>query len=131
MSEFKPTKGEWKISKGEVCYKSKEDDQSYGMLCPLDIGDEANMELIADAGNTYHATGMTPSQLADQRDELISRLNLIFHMCSMHGDFRNGVTDPTGAIDEGDVVAGEVFDETFRYLNQIDPKAIANATKGE
>ena len=26
-----------------------------------------------------------------------------------HGDYRNGVTDPTGAMDEGDVRAGRVY----------------------
>ena len=38
---------------------------------------ETNASLIAEAGNVYHETGLTPRQLAEQRDELLSELKLI------------------------------------------------------
>lgn len=35
------------------------------------------IDLFQDAGNTYHATGLTPSELAAQRDELLAALKAI------------------------------------------------------
>ena len=70
---------------------------------------EANARLIAEAGTVFHITGMTPMQLVERVKELEGALNGITEMCEMHGDFRNGVTDPTGTIDEGNVVAGRVI----------------------
>jgi hypothetical protein len=37
-------------------------------------------ELIADAGNTYNATTLTPSQLVEQREELLSMLKGVLMM---------------------------------------------------
>lgn len=58
---------------------------------------------------------MPPTSAADL---LIASKNVL-NMCLFHGDFRNGVTDPTGSIDEGDVNAS-------RLLNELE-KAIAGA----
>ncbi len=35
--------------------------------------------------------------------------NRLMDMLSVHGDFRNGVTDSTGSVDEGEVRAGEII----------------------
>ena len=48
-------------------------------------------------------------QLVERVKELEGALGGITAMCEQHGDFRNGVTDPTGTIDEGNVVAGRVI----------------------
>lgn len=37
---------------------------------------EDNANLIAEAGTVYHETGLTPRQLAEQRDELLEALKL-------------------------------------------------------
>jgi Tat protein secretion system quality control protein TatD with DNase activity len=49
---------------------------------------EANIDLIVEAGTVYHVTGLTPSQLAEHRDELLDALrdfqkdmDQISHMC--------------------------------------------------
>lgn len=44
----------------------------------------------------------------------------LVEMCQVHGDFSNGVTDPTGTIDEGEVRAGEIIDEAAQALRAID-----------
>lgn len=43
----KHTQGPWTVHRGEICYTSKEDDQSFGMQCPVDLGDKGNMRIIA------------------------------------------------------------------------------------
>jgi hypothetical protein len=55
--------------------------------------------------------------------ELLDTLIGLVEMCVMHGDFSNGVTDPTGGtIDEGVIRAGEVI--------RAASAAIAKATGG-
>jgi hypothetical protein len=49
-------------------------------------------------------------------ERLRDGLGLLLGLCD-HGDFSNGVTDPTGSIDEGCVRAGEVFDEVRKLLS--------------
>jgi hypothetical protein len=39
-------------------------------------------------------------------------------MCLVHGDFRNGVTDSSGTMDEGEVKAGEIIRRAARILTQ-------------
>ena len=57
MSEFKPTPGEWKIDTFLGCITTDESKM---------IGGLSDLTLCVNAGNTYHATGMTPSQLAER-----------------------------------------------------------------
>lgn len=49
MSEFKHTPGPWFVYRDEICYRSDADDQSYGMMCPVDFEKEANARLMAAA----------------------------------------------------------------------------------
>ena len=37
---------------------------------------QADAELMAEAGNVYHETGLTPRQLLEQRDELLKALRV-------------------------------------------------------
>jgi hypothetical protein len=51
---------------------------------------------------------------ADEREEwapVLAALQTITAMCEAAGDFSNGVTDPTGTIDEGAIRASEVIRE--------------------
>jgi len=51
---------------------------------------ETNASLIAEAGNVYHETGLTPRQLAEQRGKLLSQLRIMcgkFEGCM--GDWEN------------------------------------------
>lgn len=75
----------------------------------IDCNTKGNAALIAEAGTVHHETGLTPRQLVEQRDALAEALMSVIENCEQHGDFRNGVTDPTGTIDEGMVAADEFF----------------------
>ncbi len=115
MSEaIKPTPGPWVTKQNGFCE------------CAVIAGDvwityssgnertpiqerSANASLIAEAGTVHHETGLTPRQLVEQRDALAEALKSVIENCEQHGDFRNGVTDPTGTIDEGMVAAAEFF----------------------
>ena len=82
MSEaIKPTPGEWLIDGGTFVYALNE--QGYnrfwahvqpGNSAPMESTTTAEMEavaaLIAEAGNTYNTTGLTPRQLVERVKEL-------------------------------------------------------------
>lgn len=51
--------------------------------------------------------------------EAIDRL---ISMCLVHGDFSNGVTDPTGTIDEGDVKAWEIISDAKVAFEKVAQK---------
>jgi hypothetical protein len=38
--------------------------------------------------------------------------------CHLHGDFKNGVTDATGTMDEGDYLAGCIYDHARAVLKE-------------
>lgn len=52
-------------------------------------------------------------------DNAIHDITNLIEMCLLHGDFSNGVTDPTGSIDEGEVKASEVIDAAHRAIKVI------------
>ena len=77
MKELGITKGEWVISPDnnwELCILMGDQEDHYINLENRDIDgwDEmhANAELICDAGNTAQKSGLLPSELLRQRDEL-------------------------------------------------------------
>jgi hypothetical protein len=64
----KPTPGPWKLDEdwdesGGTCIVNREHDGVDWDICHV-YSTKANAELIIDAGNTYHATGLLPSELA-------------------------------------------------------------------
>ena len=78
------TKGKWKVGqryylgkkfitsgKTDVC-ELLEAGTEHNQPTKLDAEDNAN--LIAEAGTTYNETGLTPSQLAEQRKDLLALL---------------------------------------------------------
>lgn len=54
------------------------------------------------------ASGEAEKHAADSG--LVAAATAVLEMCEQHGDFRNGVTDPTGTIDEGNVIASGYFE---------------------
>ena len=82
----KPTAGPWARNKyGTICSDAAGHNS---ILCAdiaipcgsHDLRSEAvaNSELLLQAGNVYHETGLTPRQLAEQRDVLLESLkNLV------------------------------------------------------
>ncbi len=83
MSKFKGTKGEWEVvdnydndskiyvgtdnQEGNEVYNIETDEMNY-------MQDFANAQLIADAGNTIQKCDLLPSELLEQRDELLKTL---------------------------------------------------------
>lgn len=62
----------------------------------------------------YSLEGVKDVRVADARlisaaPDLLVASKAVLEMCLFHGDFRNGVTDPTGSIDEGDVTASRLL----------------------
>lgn len=56
-------------------------------------------------------------------DEILSILKRLYELC-LHAKsdaFFNGVTDSTGSIDEGDVIASRYLDEAKRIIATFDP----------
>jgi hypothetical protein len=44
-------------------------------------------------------------------EQLYKALSDLYDMCLCNGNFKNGVTDATGTIDEGEVKAGDYLDK--------------------
>lgn len=79
MSEaIKPTPGPWTVDKAppNALYRYVEcgEGDSFGYVCRISTNGNANSQddalLIADAGNTFAATGLTPRQLVERVKEL-------------------------------------------------------------
>lgn len=85
MSEAKPTPGEWLLeleqNGGWCIFVGPTFDMDVHRTIasrgqwPHNIAEShANAALLHDAGNTYNTTGLTPSQLVEQRDQLVERV---------------------------------------------------------
>lgn len=123
--KLKPTPGPWIADNNEgfSAWTIWSRMTPYGNGAPGPVvaridGDSAEADdsarLIAEAGTVFHECGLSPRELleaAREKDasinELVDALRGITEMCEFHGDFSNGVTDPTGTIDEGNVRACE------------------------
>lgn len=55
--------------------------------------------------------------------ELVRAASAVFDMCMFHGDFRNGVTDPTGSIDEGNAIASQYLDALRAAIAKVTGEA--------
>ena len=90
MKILEITKGEWiqvgthKYPSIDVVYVKSEDGRILATVHGLSDGKnneqksveaESNTKLITDAGNTYNKCGVLPSDLLEQRDELLEALN--------------------------------------------------------
>lgn len=62
--------------------------------------------------------GITPAKA-----DLLEALKTITCMCESAGDFSNGVTDPTGTIDEGNVRASEVIQQARAAITKASEAA--------
>jgi hypothetical protein len=57
---------------------------------------------------------------ADLVDGLVEALEALTSLCEVHGDFRNGVTDPMGTIDEGDYIANLIICDARAALKAME-----------
>ena len=125
MGEAKPTKGPWvveidsdvdaewanqwpiiKTADGDTIICGTE-----GFYSTLEQ-DIANANLCADAGTVFHTTGLTPTQLVEQRDGLAGLLGEIYEMV------RQGALPNDG-------------DEWFELTSAALSKARPNTAEGE
>lgn len=96
MGEAKPTPGEWLVIGETFVYALN--DRGYNrfnaQVQPGHIEQEertpvaelaANASLIADAGNTYNTTGLTPSQLVERAKELEAALSGLLEEVDLAG----------------------------------------------
>ncbi|WP_182342676.1 hypothetical protein [Comamonas koreensis] len=123
--KLKPTPGPWRYRLGDEwsqCVVTDDGEYPDGRPKSWTVASlnsrrdekEDNARLIAEAGTVFHECGLSPRELLEavrEKDarinELVDALRGITEMCEFHGDFSNGVTDPTGTIDEGNVRACE------------------------
>lgn len=56
---------------------------------------------------------------ADLVNGLVEALDALTSLCEVHGDFRNGVTDPMGTIDEGDYIANLIICDARAALKAV------------
>ena len=85
MKELGITKGEWRIDTADAIKIKVEDGSNIAILTHLtnfmrrDTNEvERNAELICDAGNTAQKCGLLPSELLQQRDELLKTTKSIY-----------------------------------------------------
>lgn len=81
---------------GDLCRAGQRD----GVTCP---------EESCDIDDGLRPKDVQPPAPEPLTDEQIDALQALVSMCEVHGDFSNGVTDPTGTVDEGVVRAGEII----------------------
>ncbi len=112
---MKPTPGPWKVrvrndSSGDIldCFVSASDVNGFHYDAEIMGDDEyrddmerkkSDCDLIADAGTTYHATGLTPSELAAQRDELLAALQhaeeILYELGAESETVKSAITNAT------------------------------------
>ncbi len=93
MKTFKGTQGEWEARFNnyywEVIYRDELQslsiavnnyDYTDGVQQEDIIKAEANAKLIADAGNTINKCGLLPSELLEQRNELLKALQELYEI---------------------------------------------------
>ena len=86
-TEHTPEPWFWSEKYGEVCFRSKEDDQSYGIACPVDLTEEANARRVSACVNAcaglpsevlerykLGVIGVDYKSTKQQRDELLAAL---------------------------------------------------------
>ena len=89
-TEHTPEPWFWSEKYGEVCFRSKEDDQSYGIACPVDLTEEANARRIVACVNAcaglptevlerykLGVIGVDYKSTKQQRDELLAAAEAI------------------------------------------------------
>jgi hypothetical protein len=128
--QAKPTAGEWTHDgicildgQGRVIALMREPLQFPGDVTRGHPDEEANARLIADAGTTYHRTGMTPSELAglvvELREQLKSLVRIMPDMTIRDIlDRGDEVIEASGlnpwCVNEGLATGDELHDVTWR-----------------
>ena len=70
MKELGITKGEWTITRNGMDWVVRANPTAIARIYSSWECEDADAELIADAGNTAQKCGLLPSELLQQRDEL-------------------------------------------------------------
>ena len=78
----------------DVSYDTDHDSQGWGTNNSIELW-EANAKLITDAGNTAQKCGLLPSELLEQRDELLNTLKWVrrkyeYTLCKEADDMMDG-----------------------------------------
>jgi hypothetical protein len=158
MGEAKPTPGEWEAWTGAAKFGITGPAAAASMVaaasikqsgfghfvdlasssqeCPgIALGDTkeraiANANLFADAGNTYNTTGLTPSQLVDQREQLVERVK---ELESVLSDARNELYSLINTHNKQDEHDGSwLYDwQTVVEIDAALSKARPNTAEGE
>ena len=70
------TPGPWHVYRGELCYRSQEDDQSFGMSCPVRLSDPANEALVTAAPKMLEALkdALCSLEISQQSDYVTARV---------------------------------------------------------
>lgn len=71
-------------------WHNSEDEEDLCIHATLDAGTKEDAELFAEASNVANETGLTPRQLADERDELLAAIT---HAVEIAEDRRGGNWD--------------------------------------
>jgi hypothetical protein len=73
---------------------------------------------LLEVGRSWRFLRRKMSVKLTLEEELIEVLESLYELC-LNGDFRNGVTDSSGTMDEGDVKAGERIDRARELLIKV------------
>lgn len=96
MKKLKITKGKWRVSTFSKYNIETEDGRSVASSGTYStntdngehiIENEANAQLIAEAGTVTNQCGLTPKELLEQRDKLREALFYLYHSCPNNGDW--------------------------------------------
>lgn len=115
MDKAKPTPGPWvyvAIDGSIINPNGINDNKDSWHVAELTSNDgclAANGNLIAEAGTVYHETNLTPRQLLEQRDALISVMR---NFCNWAMDVKNGADLHPGRLEDYRIGFAETIAKT-------------------
>lgn len=86
----KPTEGKWVLKEWGEATKVQAVERTPGLPIVTEVAifigrqQKENAMLAQEAGTAYHETGLTPRQLAEQRDELLGTVKCFRDWLSWH-----------------------------------------------
>lgn len=86
MKELGITKGEWAITRSGMDWVVRANPTAIARIYSSWECEDADAELICDAGNTAQKCGLLPSELLRQRDELKEAVNGLLFIATGKGE---------------------------------------------